>query len=220
VAPAQQDDGGRLLSRRAFLAATAGLAGVALVSCGGDDDAAAEAVAETEPPATVAPTSGPGPCTELSPTPRGSEGGHYRPGAPERTTLREGDVSGTPLRLDGRVLLPDCRPVAGAVLDVWQADGTGAYDDTGTRLRGVFRTDPTGAFSIPTVRPGAHDDRAPHVHVKVAEAPGGRIVTATVFFAGDPRNDADRGFRPALAAAVRESGGETVATLDLVVENG
>jgi protocatechuate 3,4-dioxygenase beta subunit len=122
--------------------------------------------------------------------------------------------------VEGRVLLPDCRPAGGAVLDVWQADSTGAYDDAGWRLRGVFRTDEAGAFAIPTVVPGPHDDRAPHVHVKLAEAPGGRIVTAAVFFAGHPRNEADPGFRPALAAAMRDADEGVVATIDLVIEIG
>jgi protocatechuate 3,4-dioxygenase beta subunit len=192
----------------------------------------APSTVETAPPTiaaadagSVAPDSGLPealPCTdEISATSRMSEGEHYRSGSPEKVALVEPGMSGTRLLLTGYVLLPDCRAADGAVLDVWQADADGAYDDAGTRLRGVFRADAFGRYAIDTIMPGVHDDRPPHLHMKLAEGPNGRIVTVCMFFAGDPRNESDRAYRPEVAAAVTEGpDGSLVARFDAVVEIG
>jgi protocatechuate 3,4-dioxygenase beta subunit len=174
---------------------------------------------------TVAPDSGLPeelPCSgELAATSRMSEGEHYRSGSPEKVALVEPGMVGTRLLITGYVLLPDCRPADGAVLDVWQADADGVYDDAGTRLRGVFRADDHGRYAIDTIMPGVHDDRPPHVHMKLAEGPNGRIVTVCMFFAGDPRNESDRSYRPEVAAALTlRDDGVLVARFDAAVEIG
>ena len=79
----------------------------------------------------------------LSPTPacaagdaeateRQTEGPFYTPNTPLRDDLTAG-VEGPLLVVVGRVLTPDCRPLAGAVLDFWQADAEGEYDNEGFR---------------------------------------------------------------------------------------
>ena len=121
------------------------------------------------------------PCTDRAAvTPRRSDGGHYRPGAPERASLREPGLAGTRLVIFGYVLFPDCRPVMGAVLDVWQADANGRYDDAGWRLRGILHSDDSGRYMIETIVPGRVDGADPVVHIKASEAPGGRILTTSV----------------------------------------
>jgi protocatechuate 3,4-dioxygenase beta subunit len=194
--------------------------------------AAPPASVDTAPPTaapadagSVAPDSGLPeelPCTgEFAATSRMSEGEHYRSGAPEKVALVEPGMVGTRLLLTGYVLLPDCRPADGAVLDVWQADADGVYDDAGTRLRGVFRADAHGRYAIDTIMPGVHDDRPPHVHMKLAEGPNGRIVTVCMFFAGDPRNESDRAYRPEVAATLTQrDDGVLVARFDAAVEIG
>src|SRR4029453_9232950 len=94
------------------------------------------ASAPAAPPAARASTLPPeSPCSdEIAVSPRRSDGGHYRPGAPAKDTLLKPGVTGTPLVISGYVLFPDCRTVPGAVLDEWQADADGRYDDTGWRL--------------------------------------------------------------------------------------
>jgi protocatechuate 3,4-dioxygenase beta subunit len=162
------------------------------------------------------------PCTgDIPATSRMSEGEHYRSGSPEKVALIEPGMVGTRLLLTGYVLLPDCRPADGAVLDVWQADADGVYDDAGTRLRGVFRADAFGRYVIETIVPGMHDERPPHIHMKLAEGPNGRIVTVCMFFAGDPRNESDRAYRPEVAATVtQQDDGTLVARFDVAVEIG
>jgi hydroxyquinol 1,2-dioxygenase len=67
-------------------------------------------------------------------------------------------LPGTPLVLNGVVRDLDGNPVAGAVLDVWQADNEGLYesqhaDVDEARLRGKYTTRDDGSYSIRTVAP-------------------------------------------------------------------
>ncbi|MFJ8961557.1 dioxygenase [Lentzea sp. NPDC102401] len=67
------------------------------------------------------------------------------------------DVTGTPLYLTGTVRSLDGSPVAGAVLDVWQADADGAYeaqlDVDEARLRAKYRAEPDGSYCVRTITP-------------------------------------------------------------------
>ncbi|KOV85162.1 dioxygenase [Nocardia sp. NRRL S-836] len=66
-------------------------------------------------------------------------------------------VAGTPLYLTGTVRSLDGTPVAGAVLDVWQADADGAYeaqlDVDEARLRAKYRAREDGAYCVRTIAP-------------------------------------------------------------------
>ena len=99
-----------------------------------------------------------------------TEGPYYTPQTPQRTDLREPDTRGPPLVLQGLVLTPDCRPVAGAVIDIWHSDEDGRYDNSGFRYRGHQFTDAAGAFRFETIRPARYPGRTPHIHVKVQGA--------------------------------------------------
>jgi protocatechuate 3,4-dioxygenase beta subunit len=135
------------------------------------------------------------------PTPAQTQGPFYTPGTPQRTNLRDPDVRGTPLTIEGRVLSTDCRPIARAVLDVWSCDGEGVYDNSGFRLRGHQFTDAEGRFRIDTVKPadywqfGIH--RTPHIHVKV-QGRDTPLLTTQLYFPGEPLNARDAIFNDAL----------------------
>jgi protocatechuate 3,4-dioxygenase beta subunit len=123
-----------------------------------------------------------------------TEGPFYKPDTPERRLVRTGATSGSPLTFSGRVLTPDCRPIAGAVVDLWSSDGNGIYDNDGFALRGHQFTDRNGRFTFETVHPkgyanfGVH--RTAHLHVKV-QAPGTQLLTTQLYFPNDPANDHD-----------------------------
>jgi protocatechuate 3,4-dioxygenase beta subunit len=156
------------------------------------------------------------PCTgDIEVTPRRSDGGHYRPGAPEKDTLHEPGIEGERLVIAGYVLFPDCRTVPDAVLDVWQADAEGRFDDEDWRLRGVLRADREGRYEIETVVPGSVDGVPPTVHLKVAEEVGGRIVTTQVYLASP-----ETAPRPELAVEPAESDDGLEARFDVVIEVG
>ncbi|MEA2683180.1 MAG: hypothetical protein QOK05_1508 [Chloroflexota bacterium] len=104
---------------------------------------------------------------------------------------------GTRLTLTGHVFSANCTPVLGAVLDFWQADGNGQYDNAGYRLRGHQQTTADGSFHLDTVVPGLYPGRTEHIHVKVT-APGRSTLTTQLFFPNSTSNSRDSIFLPAL----------------------
>lgn len=125
-----------------------------------------------------------------------------------------GGAPGTPMFVQVRVLSLAGAPIAGAEVDVWQADDDGLYDvqrpelgDT-RRARGVLRSDAQGgvrfrtitptAYPVPTDGPvgqmlvacGRHPWRPAHVHFKI-NAPGYAPLITHLFRDGDPYLDSD-----------------------------
>ena len=165
-------------------------------------------------PKTRSPTP---PCDDHDePTPSLTEGPFFTPRSPERSTLIEQNMAGTVVVLSGRVLNTNCQPVAGALLDWWQADDAGEYDNRGFRLRGHQFTDKRGNFQLETIVPGLYPGRTRHVHVKV-QAPGRRVLTTQLFFPGEAQNQRDRIFDPALLMNVRRKSDKEMATYTFVV---
>jgi len=131
-------------------------------------------------------------------------------------------AAGVPTFVSGRVTDVDGKPIAGAVLDVWQTDAEGFYDvqrpEKGDmRLRGKFRTDADGRYRFRTIKPvsypiptdgpvgrmlnkiGCHPYRPAHLHMIVSAASHVPVATH-VFVAGDPYIDSDAvfGVKPSL----------------------
>jgi protocatechuate 3,4-dioxygenase beta subunit len=115
-------------------------------------------------------------------------------------------ASGAPVELSGQVLDEDGKPVADALVDVWQANAYGRYAherdpnpaplDPNFQGWARFSTDAEGRFRIRTIKPGAYpvqDDwsRPPHLHFKIARRGFHELVTQ-MYFAGEPLNDVDR----------------------------
>ncbi|NEK86476.1 intradiol ring-cleavage dioxygenase [Blastococcus saxobsidens] len=127
------------------------------------------------------------------------------------------DGKGAPCLITGQVSGPDGEPLAGAQVDVWQANEDGFYDvqqpgiQPERNLRGLFTTDAGGGFWFRSIVPryypipadgpvgellaatGRHPYRPAHVHFIVTAA-GYRPVTTHVFVAGDPYIDSDAVF--------------------------
>ena len=88
-------------------------------------------------------------------------GPFHRQNAPEMPSggnIAHLDHKGAPTLVSGRVLDLDGRPIAGALLDVWQAQTSGLYDSQDPNLhelhmRGKFRTDAEGRYLVRTVLP-------------------------------------------------------------------
>ena len=124
------------------------------------------------------------------PTPQDVEGPFYKAGAPVRASLAEPRSKAPRLELAGRVLSADCKPIAQAKLDFWQADDKGEYDNAGYRYRGVVVTDAQGRYRLETNQPPAYMGRPRHIHVKV-QAPDRPVLTTQLYFPGESRG-ADR----------------------------
>ncbi len=162
---------------------------------GSDATAAPGSAGPTAPGGSLPPT--PACADEDDETPEQTEGPYFTPGSPERADLREPGMAGTALVVTGTVLGVDCRPVGRALLDFWQADDAGRYDNEGFRLRGHQFTAADGTFRLSTVVPGRYPGRTRHIHVKV-QAPDGPVLATQLYFPREPGNVDDGIFDDAL----------------------
>lgn len=121
-------------------------------------------------------------------------------------------VDGEPLVVHGTVRDLEGNPVAGAVLDVWQADAEGAYEAQlevdEARLRGTFRSRDDGTYCVRTIAPKGYmipmdgtvgdlvgrteisEFRPAHVHFMV-KATGFEPLITHLFEQGAPYLDSD-----------------------------
>ena len=124
------------------------------------------------------------------PTPALTEGPYFTPNSPRRRSIVPARARGTRLTLTGRVLTTTGRPIPRALIDFWQCDAAGAYDNDGYRFRGHQLTDARGRYTLFTVVPGLYPGRTKHIHVKV-QAPRERVLTTQLFFPGVAANRRD-----------------------------
>jgi protocatechuate 3,4-dioxygenase beta subunit len=152
-----------------------------------------------------------------TPTLRQTEGPYFKPSSPQRADLMEPGIAGQPIELVGFVLTRGCRPVAGALIDVWHADDKGEYDNAGFRLRGHQFADGEGRFRLRTIVPGNYEGRTRHFHVKV-QPKGGRILTTQLYFPGEPNNRRDGLFRKELLIRTAKNQGALAGRFDFVLD--
>lgn len=150
------------------------------------------------------------------PTPPQTEGPFYKTRNPQRTSLLEPGMPGTRLVLQGYVLSTACRPVTNALVDFWQADASGQYDNVGFKLRGHQFTDNAGRYYLETVVPGLYPGRTRHLHVKV-QAPNRTVLTSQLYFPNEAANNTDRIFNRQLVVQVQKSANLWQARFDFVV---
>lgn len=121
------------------------------------------------------------------------------------------------MTLTGRVLTTAGRPISRALVDFWQADANGAYDNSGYRFRGHQFTDANGRYALTTVVPGLYPGRTRHIHVKV-QPRSGSILTTQLYFPGVARNRSDGIFQSALLVRNwRKVGERRAARFDFVL---
>jgi len=78
------------------------------------------------------------------------------------------------------------------VLEIWQADAQGRFDNPDFFGWGRAATDQNGIYSFKTIKPGACEGRAPHVNFLVLYSGLMRALHTTMFFdaSKDPVLDA------------------------------
>jgi hydroxyquinol 1,2-dioxygenase len=151
-------------------------------------------------PSEATPSTVEGPF-HVANAPAMSDGGNMAQGAP-----------GVPCFVMGKVRGMSGEPIAGAVLDLWQTDGDGLYEDQrdtqGPWMRGLYRTQSDGSFVIRTVAPIAYTIpmdgtvgelmnrtnishmRPAHIHFAVS-APGYEELITHLFRRGDEYIETD-----------------------------
>jgi catechol 1,2-dioxygenase len=174
----------------------------------------------------------PGPALHrLSPTREDILGPYYRPGSPWRTDLVRPGIEGELLVVQGRVMDTAGRPLVGALIDVWQADAAGHYDNEPGHesdeylLRGQMRSDGTGRYAFRTVLPGQYEmedgvKRPRHIHYNVSH-PGMRPLTTQLYFEGDPYLEQDPYGHPELVIPLGPLPGQSAGfagVFDVVLE--
>jgi protocatechuate 3,4-dioxygenase beta subunit len=147
-----------------------------------------------------------------------TEGPYFKRSSPLRASLLEPDMPGTRIVVEGTVLGMDCKPIPRTLLDFWQADAQGRYDNAGFRLRGHQFTDDAGRYRLETVVPGLYPGRTRHFHVKV-QPPNQPVLTTQLYFPEEPANRRDSIFNPDLVMKVRDGEGSKLATFDFVLES-
>jgi protocatechuate 3,4-dioxygenase beta subunit len=197
-------DDDRLASRRQILA-TGASAAIGLVLAA-DDGLSQPALAPT-----------PACHNGEMPTRPQIEGPFFKPSTPLRGDLREPGMAGRPVELAGYVLTRSCRPVAGALVELWHADDAGEYDNKGFRLRGHLFADAKGHYAFRTIMPGLYPGRTRHFHVKVQAAAESPVLTTQLYFPDEPRNREDDLFRSELVMQVAASDDALRARFDVVL---
>jgi protocatechuate 3,4-dioxygenase, beta subunit len=125
-----------------------------------------------------------------------------------RVKGRPGRATGEVIVVQGRVLDEACRPIAGALVEIWQANTHGRYDhekdagnprplDPNFQSWAEMPTDAEGRFRFTTIKPGSYpvgDDgwiRPPHIHFRVSRRGYHELVTQ-MYLDGEALNGLDR----------------------------
>lgn len=156
-------------------------------------------------------------------TPRDQLGPFYQRNAPEQSELCASGTGGkTRLVVTGRVLGVDCKPLAGALVEVWHADANGDYsgfntsargrtDDAQCLLRASVKTDAEGRYSFSTIVPAEYPGRPRHIHYRVSHAGHATLVTQLYF-------ERERGVAEGLVAPLtRDDKGGSRASFDITL---
>ncbi len=160
-------------------------------------------------------------------TPETGAGPFYRSDTPHlglgQSISRDGQ--GQPLLVTGTVTSPAGEPVSSAVVEVWQANANGRYENQEPdrqpehNLRGQFVADGQGRFRFLSVKPAGYSlpadgpaglllkrlglplSRPAHINLRIS-AHGYQTLTTHIFDRADPAVDRDAiyGVRPALLA--------------------
>lgn len=184
----------------------------------------------------------------LSPTSDQAEGPYYPAVKPadQDTDLtavkgKPGKAKGQVIYVSGRVLNTKGGPVAGARVEIWQANAFGRYGhpketsqaalDPNFEGYGVTSTDAEGHYRYKTIKPGAYKasadwTRPPHIHFMVTTSTS-RLITQ-LYFEGEPLNDKDSLFQSAsdkktlivklMPAAKEQEADALMATWDIVLQ--
>ncbi|MGI9012440.1 MAG: hypothetical protein ACR2F1_14815 [Nitrososphaeraceae archaeon] len=123
------------------------------------------------------------------------QGPHYKEDSPLKKEFAKGIV-GERIIITGKVFdFYDCKPIHGAILDFWQADSTGKYDNEGFDLRGKVISDLNGNYKLETIIPAnetiGNRTIPAHIHLKawIPDNPGDPVLDTQLYLGGDPNKD-------------------------------
>ena len=100
--------------------------------------------------------------------------------------LRSPGARGEPIEITGRVVQADGRALDNVVLEIWQADGEGRFDNPVFCGWGRAATDSTGGYAFRTIKPGASQGRAPHINFLILYSGLMRQLQTVMYFDDSP----------------------------------
>jgi protocatechuate 3,4-dioxygenase beta subunit len=117
-------------------------------------------------------------------------------------------ATGQLIRISGRITDEDGSPMAGAVIEIWQANSAGKYVHDADRHpapvdpnftgEGRLATDADGQFRFFSIKPGAYPVlesgwwwRPPHIHFSILGRSWMDRFVTQIFFPGEPLNETD-----------------------------
>jgi protocatechuate 3,4-dioxygenase beta subunit len=125
------------------------------------------------------------------PTPWNEIGPFYKKLAPNAAQLRAPNDPGLPLAVGGQVFGTRGNALAGATIEIWQANHHGLYDLDGYRYRAALKADVAGTYAFDSIMPGHYPARVcQHIHY-IVTAPGHKPLITQLYFATDPVFDGD-----------------------------
>jgi protocatechuate 3,4-dioxygenase beta subunit len=214
----------RSITRRRMLQLGLAVPAGLLIACSSDEPQAQNTPTPTATTGTTPATAAPATLTPTpacndgdDATPAQTEGPYFTPNSPERTSLITSGITGTKLVLTGAVVNTRCEPVARALVDFWQADDDGEYDNQGYNLRGHQFTDTQGRYSLTTVMPGIYTGRTRHIHVKV-QKPNEAVLTTQLYFPREAENASDGIFREECVIDIANAAGGKTGLFTFVLD--
>ena len=158
-------------------------------------------------------------------TQRDALGPFFIKDAPAHSDLCAAASDNERLTVSGRILGGDCKPLADAVIEIWQADVKGEYsqvardrkDDPRCLLRATLKTGADGRYAFRTVLPGEYPGRPSHIHYRVSMN-GYRTLVTQLYFNPERGVDAARVVKLTRGAAVDGKLPDYRATFDITLE--
>ena len=116
----------------------------------------------------------------------------FTQGTNDLTVFDGRKAAGEVIEIIGRVTQLDGKALDNVVVEIWQADSKGRHDNAEFQGWGRAATDADGVYRFRTVKPGAHDGRAPHINFLLLYSGLMRQLQTVMFFspAADPVLDA------------------------------
>jgi protocatechuate 3,4-dioxygenase, alpha subunit len=112
----------------------------------------------------------------------------FAQGANDLTMVDGKRAPGEVIEVTGRITQLDGKPLDNLVVEIWQADSRGRFDSADFFGWGRAATDADGVYRFRTIRPGAFDERAPHINFLLLYSGLMRHLQTVMFFsaAADP----------------------------------
>ncbi len=153
-------------------------------------------------------------------------GPFFKANAPFRENIMPANSTATPLIIEGKVYSSCNSVLADAIVEIWNADENGDYDNTGFMYRGRYKTGADGSYTFTSIIPGKYLNgalyRPSHIHFKIF-APGHKNLVSQIYFKDDTSIPTDPWAsspkaKERILLVMQEPGGANMVNFDIHLE--